>query len=419
MKPVAFAAALLLAACAPSAPREEPARPPLGSAATSTPEAAPAPVPAATVAQSTRAFGVALYRQLAGKPGNVFVSPISIAGAFGPVAAGAQGETREAIVRTLRLRGGGELHSELGRLLRGLERERQGATVSIANALWVQQGFPIKPPFLSTAREAYGAAAEPLDFARAPAAAAERINAWVSRETRARIPRLIAAGSLDRDTRLVVTNAVYFLADWPTAFDTAATTEQPFHAPGAQLTVPLMFRSGRFRYFETEDFQAIDLPYKDERLSMTVFLPRARAGLAQFEQGLSDARLGEWLARLDREEPQMVQLHLPRLKLEAQYELGSDLAAMGMGIAFTERADFRGIAEADLLISRVVHKTFIRVDEKGTEAAAATGVLIQVVSARRREPPVFRADRPFFFLIRDKASGAVLFMGRIAAPQRP
>jgi serpin B len=368
-------------------------------------------------------MGVALYKSLSAEPGNVFISPISIAGAFGPVVAGAQGETRTAIASALRFPadGGDALHPELGGLLQRLERTRDGATLSIANALWVKKGYALRPEFEATARRHYDARVEGLDFESAAVPSAKRINDWVSGETRGRIRNLITASSLNDRTRLVVTNAVYFLGDWAQPFNPSRTSEQPFHETGGQTRqVPLMMDKGRFRYLETPRFQAVDLPYKDDRLSMSVFLPKKRDGLPAFETELSDARLSGWLRELDASEPREVQLHLPKLKAELSYDLVPALSAMGMGIAFDpRRANLRGIAPEDLFISQVVHKSFVRIDEKGTEAAAATGVVIEATGARSNPPPVFRADHPFFFLLRDKESGAILFMGRIAAPERP
>lgn len=412
MRPAALLAALLAAACAAPAPAPE-TEPAAAAAAADT---SGAPQTQREVAAGNAAFGVDLYKRLAAEPGNVFVSPISIAGAFGPVAAGAEGETLAAVRGAMRFGSGPGLHPALGGLLRGLEREREGATLSIANALWAMEGFEMKPAFGRIGREDYGAAVETLDFRRSEESA-KRINDWVKTETRGRIPSLIEPSSLDEMTRLVITNAVYFLGDWARPFNPSATRPEPFHSPGGARQVPLMYRPGDYRYFETDGFQAVDLPYKDESLSMSVFLPRARNGMAAFEAGLDDARLREWLARLDAESPREVRLRLPRLKVEESYQLVAPLRAMGMGIAFTpNQANFRGIADADLFISQVVHKTFLRIDETGTEAAAATGVEIQATSAPAVPPVEFRADRPFFLVIREKGSGAILFMGRVEAP---
>lgn len=374
--------------------------------------------PPTSVAQGNAAFGVDLYQKLREEEkGNIFISPVSLAGAFGPVAAGAQGETRTAIDKALHFPAGSSLHPALGGMLKELERRRDGVTLSIANALWVKKGFALKPAFERIARKDYDAELEAVDFERAPKAAETRINGWASKETSGRISGIVSAENFDRYTRLVITNAVYFLGDWATPFPVAATKVQPFFGPGGETRqIPLMHDRGNSRYFETDSFQAIDLPYRDEKLSMSLFLPKTRDGLAGFEGQLDEAALRGWLGKLDQSYRRPVLLHLPKLKIAETYNLGEPLSALGMGIAFTDRANLRGIAEEDLMISKVVQKTFLRMDEKGTEAAAVTGITIVVTSAP--PPPVtFRADHPFFLVIREKMSGAILFMGRIVAPE--
>ena len=390
---------------------------PVPVAATVQAEAKPAP--SAPIALANRGFGLELYRQLAAKPGNVFISPISLAGAFGPAAAGAQGETRAAIGKVLGFPADdASLHPQLGGLLRALEdNQSEGARVSIANALWVAQGFPVKRGFVEISTRDYGAEVANLDF-RNGRAAAGRINKWVDRETKGRIPTLIEPDSLDEMTALVITNAVHFLGDWAVPFNASNTHPQPFHlAGGATRDVPMMAGKRYIRYAEDGAVQMIDLPYKGERLSMTVIVPKERGGLAAVEARLDNERMATWLAQLDGGEPREVRVHLPKLKVEASYQLVEPLKRMGMEIAFKpHEANFRGIADTDLFISQVVHKTFLRIDEKGTEAAAATGIEAEVTSAPIVPPPTFRADHPYLLLIRDKATGAVLFLGRIADP---
>lgn len=407
MKSVLPIAALLVAACAPVTE-------PVGIS-----DAAGPDVRTEGVAEAGNSFGLDLYQRLAAEQGDTLISPVSILGAFGVVTAGARGETREAIGRALRLPADdARLHADLGGMLRDLERSGEGTTLNVANALWVQQDFAIKPDFARVAESDYGATAEPLDFVNAPDAAAGRINAWVAQRTNDRISELISRDAITQDTRLVITNAVYFLGDWRSPFNASNTSDQPFHlAAGGTRTLPLMHQTGSFRYSETERFQAIDLPYQDERLSMTVLLPRARDGLASLEAELDDAALGDWLAGLDAGEPRRVRVYLPKVRMEVSYDLIPALRAMGMGVAFGSGADFTGIADAPLAISHVVHKTFLRIDEKGTEAAAATGIAIEVTSAPIDPPPTFRADHPFLFMIRDRETGAILFLGRVSEPE--
>lgn len=408
-------AALALSACA-TAPAGVPSEP--GAIIPDAGEAAapPASMPADLTG---RALGVGLYDQLRSADDNVVISPVSLMGAFGVVSVGARGETRTAILNSLGLPHGETLNADLGGMLRALETADGSTTLSVANAVWVQQEFALNPAFVQTAGRDYGAQARAVDFQGSPRQAADQINAWVSEETHARIPELISASSINDATRLIVTNAVYFLGDWAQPFNASNTDEQPFHrAGGATTPIPLMYQRGRFRLLETDQLQAVDLPYEGERLSMTVLLPRERGGLPALEAHLS-TQLQDWLARLDAEQPRSVRLYLPKIETALSYDLIPQLTALGMGVAFTGAADFRGVADAPLAIGQVVHKTFLRIDEKGTEAAAATGIGVELTSAPVTPPPTFRADHPFLFLIRDRQTGAVLFLGRISRPEAP
>ncbi len=403
--------ALILSACA-TAPVVEPSTP----SASALPAGETGTMPADLTG---RALGIRLYAQLRATDDNVVISPVSLMGAFGVVSAGARGETRTAILNSLGLPQADTLNADLGGMLRMLQVEDGSTTLSVANAVWVQRDFALNSAFVETAERAYGAQARAVDFQHSPQQAADQINAWVSEETRARIPVLINASSINAATRLVVTNAVYFLGDWLQPFNASYTNEQPFRlADGSTTPIPLMYRRGSFRLLETDRFQAIDLPYEGERLSMTVLLPRESSGLPALETGL-DAGLQGWLTRLDAEQPRSVHLYLPKVETARSYELSAPLATLGMGVAFTSAADFRGIADAPLAIGQVVHKTFLRIDETGTEAAAATGIAVEVTSAPITPPPAFRADHPFLFLIRDRETGAVLFLGRISRPTAP
>ena len=411
-----LAVSLGLAACAAPAPEPAPSHP--APSAEAVDEGGETTI--AEVARGNRAFALSLYRQLAAEePGNLFFSPLSIATAFGPVAAGAAGETRLAIARTLHFPVAGQgLHPALGGLSRALVRDGDGATLAIANALWVKTGFAIAPGFEQTARRDYGAEVAALDFARDPRGAANRINAWVNDRTRTRIPQLVDASAFDDMTRLVVTNAVYFLADWQSQFRASATVPKPFTlAGGATVQTPMMHQAASFRHHDGGTFTAIDLPYRDPRLMMTVLLPKAADGLPALERALTPETLDRTLQALDQAEPVRVDLMLPKLELRTSYALGPTLQRLGMAIAFTNAADFSNITTDErLAIDSVVHKTFLRVDEKGTEAAAATAVEIVATSAPRPPEVRFHADHPFLFMLRDRETGAILFLGRIVTP---
>ena len=414
-------APLLLAGCTPLDP-PQPASPPdaatsLATAPPARPDVAILPARLGEVALANRDFGLELFRNLAAKPGNIFLSPISLAGAFGPVSAGAQGETGEAIGKVLRFPGSdAALHLQLGGLLRTLDSDTEGARVSIANGMWLMRGYTVNPAFVAVARESYGAEVASLDF-RNGAVAAARINAWVERETNNRIRHLIAPDSLDVLTRVVVTNAVHFLGDWAQPFNSSRTRPEPFYlAAGGTRQVPMMSSNRFTRLTQVEAVQLLELPYKGGRLAMAVILPKKRGGLAAVEANLTDERLGQWLRQLDSADQGEVLVQLPKVQIDSSYQLNEPLKTMGMAVAFDrDRANFRGIADTEqLFISQVLHKTFLRIDEKGTEAGAATAIEIQAESSA--EPPTFRADHPFLILIRDKPTGAVLFLGRIAAP---
>ncbi len=409
------------AAPPPTVPPPPPPQPQPASKVKQHPPLPPATPAELAIAKSNRAFAVSLYRQLATKPGNVFISPISIAGAFGPVAAGARGQTRAEIGKVLHFPADDKvLSASLGGILRTLESDGEGHQVNIANALWPGTRFPIEPNFIELAKRSYDADVEALDFADSATAAA-RINNWVDRKTNSRIPQLFEPDAFDVDTALVITNAVYFLGEWQESFDPRWTKLQPFYlADGTTRNVPMMSAGGMRAIYlgagevhpPADAVELLELPYKGDRLSMVVILPQTRDGLPAVEAGLSAAKLDKWLESIDSAKPYpQDELQLPRMQFESKYELVNPLKALGMRAAF-DAANFRGISKIPLFIDAVVHKTFLKVDEKGTEAAAATGIVI----SGERDHWEFRANHPFLFLIRDKQTGAILFLGRFAGP---
>jgi serpin B len=389
----------------------------------------PTPADEVAIAKDNRAFALSLYRELAAKPGNVFISPISIAGAFGPVAAGARGQTRAEIGKVLHFPAGDDaLNGSLGSILHTLESGGGGSQVSIANALWVSKHASIEPDFIDMAKRSYDAEVETLDFHNSPAAAA-RINAWVDRETNGRIPQLFEPKAFDAATALVVTDAVYFLSDWKVPFDARRTNPQPFHlTDGTTREVPMMVAEhmtarlvgpepGAASSGVKDGLQLLELPYKGDRLSMVIILPNEMKGLPVIEAQLSAAKLDEWLGQLDSAAlSEEVDVALPKVQIESSYDLVKPLKALGMKLAFRANvANFTGISTDrgnPLFINDVVHKSFLKIDEKGTEAAAATGIELR----GERGGAGFRADHPFLLLIRDKPTGAILFMGRVAEP---
>jgi serpin B len=372
------------------------------------------------VTEGNNAFAVALYGQLRHQSGNLFFSPESISTALAMAYAGARASTASEMAKTLHFTlPPGKLHPAMGALLRDLNAAHEGYQLNVANALWAQQGYTFLDDFLSLLKTDYDAGLNQVDFKGATEAARLTINQWVEQKTQDKIKDLLQPGALRPDTRLVLTNAIYFKGDWETQFDKAQTKNEDFHLSEAQTaTAPLMHREGRFNYFDGGTFQILEIPYKSMQLSMIVFLPKEAGGLSALEQSLTGSKLQQWLGKLTSV-PKVI-VTMPKFKMTQQFELGSTLRAMGMPQAFSGSADFSGMTgHRDFAISEVIHKAYVDVNEEGTEAAAATAVTMRALAMRAPEgpPPVFRADHPFVFMIRDNRSSGILFMGRMADPR--
>ena len=372
-------------------------------------------------AAGTNRFALDLYRMLAGKTAgesNLLISPYSISSALGMTYAGARGRTAEQMADVLGFNLPDErLHPAAGELMRDLDAAREGYTLSVANRLFAQQGFPFNDPFLNITRDHYSAPVEPLDFVNDRENSRIRINDWVAEQTNNRILDLLPQGSVNDRTRLVLTNAIHFDGMWKYEFDEAATHAAPFYGFDRQATsVDMMYQLQTYNYGKFDGFQMLEMPYAGDDLSMVFMLPDAADGLPDFEASLNPEMLEQ---SLDSLRQQQVHAYLPKYKFDASFGLAGTLRDMGMTDAFGN-ADFSGIAAGGgLSISDVLHKAFIDVNEAGTEAAAATAVIVALTSASigtPPTPPVFRADHPFVFALRDTHSGSLLFMGRVAQP---
>jgi serpin B len=339
-------------------------------------------------------------------------------------AGGARGETGEEMRRVLHLQGSAaEAMRDSGRLLTKLQDNQGGVTFRVANRLFGDRSYRFEPSYLEATKAAYGAALESLDFRAALEPARVAINAWVEAQTEKKILDLVPPGGLDAEARLVLVNAIYFLGDWAEPFAKEATRPVPFHlSPSAQRDVPTMHHTGTFAWMRGDRLRALELPYQGGAFSMLVLLPDATFGLTALEDDLSAESLDRIVGALV---PTRVALALPKFELNpaASIPLSRLLQGLGMEMAFDrERADFTGIANPRdprdrLFIGEVFHKAFVRADEKGTEAAAATAVIgVRVASANPSQPVPFDADHPFLFVIRDRRSGLVLFMGRVSDP---
>lgn len=368
------------------------------------------------LARNNTEFAVDLYARLAQAEGNLFFSPYSISNALAMTYAGARGNTAEEMKTTLRFAlGQDRLHgafADLIRQLQGQDKKRK-YQLTVANRLFGQKDYGFLPEFLKIGKQQYGAGLEEVDFAGATEQARQTINAWVEKQTKDKIKELLKPGILTSDSRLVLTNAIYFKAAWMRQFEAKDTKQEDFQlGADKKIKVPMMHGNFRTNFFDGGTFTALELPYENNDLSMVILLPKKVDGLPALEKELTAANLEKWLGKLS---DHMVKISLPKFKLTAEFMLNKTLAEMGVRDAFTAKANFSGMTTREALyISAVVHKAFIDVNEIGTEAAAATAVVMERLSLP--QPATFTADHPFLYLIRDNRNGTVLFMGRVVNP---
>ncbi len=364
-------------------------------------------------------FGIDLYLNLAAADAerNVFISPASVGFALAMAWNGSAGETKTAMARTLHLpvETFAAVNAVDSALIAGMNAEMKNVELDVANSLWARKGISFKKPFLSRNERFYGAEIRTLDFGSA--AAPGVINAWVSEKTKEKIREIV--DSIDPSAILFLVNAIYFKGGWTNEFDAKLTEEETFHAAAGETPIRMMRRSAKFSYREGDDFQAVRLPYGDERIAMYVFLPSPGSNLDEFHAKLTAENWKIWMGQFAKRDGD---LGLPRFKIEYDTRLRRQLSDLGMRIAFDgARADFGGMLDApagtNAYIHDVIHKTFCEVNEEGTEAAAVTGVEMRLTSAAE---PMKRfemiCDRPFFFAIVDGETGLILFMGSLRNP---
>jgi serpin B len=343
---------------------------------------------------------------------NVFLSPISVSMALGMTLNGARGDTRAAMEATLEKQG--LAPSEINDAYRGLIDLLEGldpnVEVDLANSIWYRESFPVRQAFIDTNRTHFDAEVEGLDFA--DPAASDQINGWVNDETRGNIPNIVP-NQIPADVIMYLINATYFKGPWQDRFNPAKTSHETFHrADGSTVTVPMMEKTEDVVHpsYATDQFQAVDLAYGDSLYSMTVLLPHKEATVQDVVDGLDTET---WTEVTEGLTPTMFgRLQLPKFTLRYKKTLNNILTDLGMGIAFTDQANFRGIADKPLAISEVKHKTFLQVDEEGTEASGVTSVGIRVTSA----PPSFVVNRPFVVVLRERHSDTILFIGTVMDP---
>lgn len=390
------------------------------------------------VVRSQNDFGLEFYKRLAqDEKGNLFFSPYSAFSALLMAYAGAEGKTKAEMRKVLgRLAEDEQLRREFRQLLASLKAAKRDVELEIANGAWAQArtdkwGYPVDPLFIQQVKDAFGGEFSVLDFIGRTEESRKAINRWVERKTDGKIRGLLAPGTLDKSIRFVLANAIVFKGAWKARFEKSATEKKPFYtAPGNPLDVAMMFQENHFDYFESAKLQLIELPYKGERLSMVVLLPKKGVSLADVERELSATALESWLAGKSRN---LVRLSLPRFKVATEISLIGYLKKLGMKLAFSQaRAEFYGFLPANLraiarasfrlFISGVLQKGQIEVGEEGTTAVVVTLVKVGCrgvcTTSKRFVPPpkIFNANRPFLYLVRDTKTGALLFVGRVNKP---
>lgn len=364
------------------------------------------------MARDNTAFALSLYGKLAPTDGNLFFSPYSISSAMGMTYAGARNNTAAEIAKALEFAATPEqlpvAFKSLSTAVQASARNG-GHHLNIANGICLTGG-DVSKDFKAVLRDNFDA--------ELFAGGLDKINGWVKEKTEGKIEKILE--ELSPNSVCVLLNAVYFKGNWASQFKHEATQNAPFRpATGKEVTVPLMHQKGQFKLLEKDAFQAIVMPYSGKTLSMVIILPKAVDGLAALEKTLTVETLAQWLAEVDKQPEREAQVFLPRFKLETDYDLIPPCQALGIKDAFAgDRADFRGMgwAKGELWIAQIKHKAFVDVNEEGTEAAGATAVEMQTRSVRRY--PVFRADHPFLFVIRDHATGSILFLGRLSDPTK-
>jgi len=368
------------------------------------------------------AFAFELYQVLKQTGGNLFYSPYSISEALAMTYAGARGETEKDMAEALNFTMSQDrLHPAFNSLDLQLKQRGQGAEgkngagfrLDVANAIWGQESYKFLAQYLDVLAQNYGAGLRIVDFIKQTEQSRVTINQWVSEQTEDKIRDLIPQGGINEMTRLVLTNAIYFNAAWLYPFNEEATSDGLFFLlDGSSVMVPMMKQTESFGYAEGTDYQAVELPYSGQELSMVILLPKA-GQFEDFEDSLDAELVKAIISQLETNE---VSLTMPKFEYESSFGLKQALSTLGMGVAFTPDADFSGMdGNHDLLIQDVLHKAFVSVDEAGTEAAAATAVIVGITSMPA-QPTQVTINHPFIFLIRDIATGSIVFVGRVLNP---
>ena len=379
------------------------------------------------LAESNLTFGINMYQQLKKPNASVVFSPLGIYVALAMVNDGAEGETATQMNEVLRSARGLDIHQGIKNvnvLIKNMQKDGQ-VDIATAMSIWPDRDYHFLDRYLLLLKDTYGAQTETVDYKKETTReqALIKINRWVEEKTKDRIKNLISKNMLDADTRMVLVNAIYFKGNWETMFDKAATRKLPFHKDdGSDVPADFMNRTGVFGYTEIEKAQMLEMPYKGGKITMVMVLPNSSSTIKQIEDMMSAVQLKGWILNMQYRKVEVV---IPKFQLDYGAVLNGPLESLGMKLAFDKkRADFSGMDGCNaqkcdhwLYVSKAVHKAFISVDEEGSEAAASTAVHMAELTSVGPSTPVFKADHPFLFIIREKENGVVLFMGKFAAPR--
>ena len=358
-----------------------------------------------------------LYAKLKTGKGELCFSPYSISSAFAMLYAGASGDTAAEMEKVFKYDDG--IHESNGALMERLNKTPASAgELRVANSIWPMKSYSFLKSYTDLLHRNYGTDVTPLDYMSSPEPSRRRINKWVEDKTKNRITDILAVGSIVPDTRMVLVNAIYFKSKWMHTFHEDMTTDADFYLSNGKTTmVKMMNGTDSYRYAEPEGLQVLELPYWGGVYSILLLLPEDKDGLPSLERRMSEKLFTDIRTKLSTCK---VNVFLPKFRVESTFNVGETVGALGMKMAFSKQADFSKMnGQMDLFVSSAVHKAFVEVDEKGAEAAAATAIVVNGLTAMPEKPNkmvVFRADHPFIFLIHDNASGIILFMGRVTKP---
>jgi serpin B len=372
------------------------------------------------VVNANNQFAFDLYSKLdESEEGNIFYSPYSISAALAMTYEGAKGQTASEMKEVFHFPESNVLRPNFAAIYNGINQENSVYELKTGNALWVQQDYPFLGEYTESVEKYYGGKASNVDFIEETEKSRETINSFIEEQTNDKIKDLIPAGVLNSMTRLVLTNAIYFKGTWEWQFDKGDTNEEDFKiTPTNIVKTDMMYMKpdkARFNYADTDELQILELPYKGEKISMLILLPTEN--LESIEPTLTAEKLNEYKSQM--EETNLDAIYLPKFEFDSKYFMKDALSALGMPTAFSSNADFSGMTgNKDLFISEVIHQAYVKVDEEGTEAAAATAIVVETTSAGPGDSKIFRADHPFIFIIQEKETGNILFIGRVTDPTK-